>query len=77
MNYIKKFDMFSDISEPKYDLKEHDVVISTTQIGDIVDKHTQGVIVYIYKNGYFEVEFDVNGSSVVEKVKRDQIEIKN
>jgi|BioPla2DNA2_1021312.scaffolds.fasta_scaffold38670_2 intein/homing endonuclease len=56
-------------------LSEHSVIIATEKINENVDKGCRGVIVYMYNNGIFEVEFfDDNRRTIsVNTVSRNQI----
>ena len=57
-------------------INEHAIVIAKSQISK-VPKGTVGTVVYIYDNGNaYEVEFRINGSSVVETALINQIEEK-
>ena len=58
-------------------MKIFDIVISTSKI-NIVPIGTIGTIVHVYGHipGLYEVEFRVNGSSIVETISDNQIKLK-
>ena len=57
-------------------LKEHEIVVATTKIAT-VPKGATGTVVHSYANGdAYEVEFIINGKSMVETALKNQIEKK-
>jgi len=53
----------------------HDVVVNTIPLKD-VPLNTEGTVVYIFTTKIFEVEFIVDGKSVVTSVAIEQIKLK-
>lgn len=67
---------FGDVSENSLAIAEHDMVIAESNIGT-VPEGSIGSVVHIYDHGKaYEVEFIVNGSSIVETAMRTQIKLK-
>jgi len=40
----------------------------------LIKKGTRGVIVHVYKEPYYEVEFEIDGKSVVETIMEDELD---
>lgn len=72
MKILKTFENFED----SLNFKEHDRVITTEQINEIIPVGTSGTIVHLYNDDIFAVEFfdDDHNTISVETVTKKQIE---